>query len=234
MPKRKTSPKVEIIKAILQLENPTFGDVLDFTGLSDPTVSRYIRLLTEKGLIQLEEDPEDRRRFIYSINPNELIVISVEDVINSLKEDLERVGETLTKDEEEFLREFLIKRARPEIEKLIREKDLERLSNEDFLKYVKGVIYGTVLSTDLMDKIKREVGDALLDVARELSGLLPEDAENIFNALEDFPRDLREKIMKTEEFEDHPLVLVLRNTFDMLFEIKLFGICCEVRKDVRK
>jgi len=67
MDERALKSRNQIIRALA--EGPkTFGELLEKTGLSNPTLAEHIKALESEGRIKSEMDPNDRRRRIYHLN----------------------------------------------------------------------------------------------------------------------------------------------------------------------
>ena len=113
MPRRKVDPAYEIAKVLAKLGKASFGDILKKTGLAEPTIARHLKHMEAKKLILSEQDPKDKRKYLYWLNPNELAVITVDEAIEAIKEELKAVGEELKPEEEQALRDALTNHARP-------------------------------------------------------------------------------------------------------------------------
>ena len=50
----------------------TFGELSSAFPISDPAVSRHLRVLRETGLVSEERVPDDGRKRLYSLRPNRL------------------------------------------------------------------------------------------------------------------------------------------------------------------
>ncbi len=107
MPRRKVNPVNEIAKALAKLGKASFGDILRETGLAEPTIARHLKHMEIKKLILSEQHPKDKRKYLYWLNPNELAVITIDEVIEAVKDELSTVNEELTPKEEMALREAL-------------------------------------------------------------------------------------------------------------------------------
>jgi len=96
-----------IYPVLASFEKISFSDLLVKSRVSRPILATYLKELLQKKLIIQIFDEKDKRRIYYSLNPEELLIATYDDVINSVRKELENVGEKLEKDEEEILRRIL-------------------------------------------------------------------------------------------------------------------------------
>lgn len=63
---RRAGNRAKIRRALSEGEK-TFGELLEETGLSSPTLSEHLKEMEGKGTLSSERDPDDRRRRIYKL-----------------------------------------------------------------------------------------------------------------------------------------------------------------------
>ena len=119
--------KVVLIAKALADKPKTFTELLEATKMTRPTLTNYLKELEEKGLIISSLDRKDKRKVIYSLNPNELAIITIDEVIEAIKEELKAIGEELNPEEERNLKKYLI-----EIRDLIIDVYLKREAYKEF------------------------------------------------------------------------------------------------------
>ena len=178
---------IAIIKAILKLGKPAFGDLLKETGLSKPSLTEHLKELLDKKLITAEKSQKDKRKWLYSLNPNELCLITVDEVIKAIKEELKAVGEKLTAEEEQKLKEFFIKYFR----KLIIKEYLDMESYKEytsFLYYILRRFSLIVLNRLIYDSFKEAVikRDKKIDVDKKFKEFINMFYNNLYSALKAF------------------------------------------------
>jgi len=105
-------PNIKILSAIVEGSN-VYGEIKSKTGLADPTISRYLDKFLAIGLIKSKTHEKDKRKVIYELNPEELVITTLKDVIQAIRKELKEVGEDLTPEEEEIVRKILLEDIRP-------------------------------------------------------------------------------------------------------------------------
>ena len=105
MPRRAVNPIVEIAKALAKLEKASFGDILKEADISRQALDTHLKIMVSKKLILSEQDPKDKRKYLYWLNPNELVIITVDEAVELIEKEINR---KLTAEERDSLRRALI------------------------------------------------------------------------------------------------------------------------------
>jgi DNA-binding MarR family transcriptional regulator len=59
----------QLIMAVAEQEGRCHGDLAKCTWMDKPTASRILRTLQDRGLLRAEADPDNRRRVLFSLEP---------------------------------------------------------------------------------------------------------------------------------------------------------------------
>jgi len=206
MPKRKVEPTYEITKALAKLEKASFGDILKVANISRQALDIHLKRMLDKELILSEQDPKDKRKYLYWLNPNELAIITVDEVIEAIKEELKAVGEELKPEEEQKLREWLIKHFRAIL--------IEELK-ADFPITEYGVIRHLFDWLTSLTLVKLLIGEKLEEDADRteefIKTIFPKASfyHGAVKAIIDLPDNIAEKWSKTKAFNTNPAVIIL-------------------------
>ncbi len=218
MPRRRVEPQFEIAKALTNLKTASFGDLLRETRLAEPTIARHLKHLEDAKLIISELSQKDRRKYIYTLNPEELAVISVREVIEAIKNELEAINEKLEQDEEEAIKKLLINHVREQIldEYLKKEKYkrgdalsfvLDKLSSLVSIKRGLSLVEN---NADAVDKEK--LASTLKEFAKTFKKINPriklnadrmaKEMTDLIELVDEIPITFAEKWMGTKYFEE--------------------------------
>ncbi|AIY90207.1 hypothetical protein GACE_1165 [Geoglobus acetivorans] len=143
--------KFSIQQEILRSPGVRFNELMERTELSHQSVSRALKQLEQRGLIYHVEDEEDRRKKRYFVREDNLIVISIDEVVERVREELSKAGEDLTPEEEGRLREFLLKVVRPAIVEKLKHDGFE---DTDPRFFVEILLHGVVALAELTKPMK--------------------------------------------------------------------------------
>ena len=207
MARRSVNPSYEIAKALAKLEKASYGDIKAQTDLADPTIARHLEKMLDKKLLIAEEHPKDKRKLLYSLNPNELCLITVDEAIKAIKKELEAVGEKLTAEEEKELRSWLIKHFRAIlIEELKADFPLDKYLVE---QHVKDWLSSIAIFSKIMKALNVSFEERASGVEKVLKQLTPFSVAHISpKAIADFPKSLLGKWSKTKAFKRNPATIV--------------------------
>ena len=149
MPRRNVNPTAEIAKALAKLGKASFGDILKEADISRQALDIHLKRMLDKKLILSEQHPKDKRKYLYWLNPNELAVITVDEVIEAIKDELKAVGEELNPKEEQNIRDWLITHFRNIlIEELKADLPLHRWDiKEHIFSWITSIILGKKINT---------------------------------------------------------------------------------------
>jgi DNA-binding MarR family transcriptional regulator len=205
MPRRAVNPIVEIAKALAKLEKASFGDILKEADISRQALDTHLKIMVSKKLILSEQDPKDKRKYLYWLNPNELAVITVDEAVEAIKEELKAVGEELKPEEEQKLREWLIKHFRAIlIEELKADFPIAEYS---IIRHLFDWLSTTTLIKLIMDDILNE---NINNIKKFIESVIPK--ATFFHRIEaivDLPNSIAEKWSKTKAFSTNPAVIIL-------------------------
>jgi len=202
---------IAVIKAILKLGKPAFGDLLKDTGLSKPSLTDHLKELLNKKLIIAEKSEKDKRKWLYSLNPNELALITVDEAIEAIRNELKAVGEELKPEEEQKLREWLIKHFRTIlIEEL---KANLPIAEYGIIKHLFDWLSSITLAKLIIDsKLMEERAEGIKEVIKTVAPKATFFHSSV-DAIKDFPDEIAEKWSKTKAFSTNPTVILL-NLFE--------------------
>ncbi|WP_457590736.1 MarR family transcriptional regulator [Geoglobus sp.] len=199
--KDRLATAIKILKAIAEIPDPAFGDILNATGLSRPSLSEHLKELENKGLILSEQSEADRRKYIYHINTAELALLTIDEAIEAIKKELEEAGMELEPSEEEELRKAL-KGMHEAMVKALFSDELERVKPMGLvLLWLDGLVFNRyLLSQGLSRRYIKEGMKATARTARE-KGLDSGEIEKILvdNCLDHIPASFAEKWIKARE-----------------------------------
>jgi DNA-binding MarR family transcriptional regulator len=189
-----TQLECEVLKAILTGKE-CYSEIKEALGLKKSVLTEYKDKLLAKGLIVEYKLETDKRKKCYKLNENELIILTVNEALSIIKAE---IGE-LTLDEEQKLRNFLLKHIRPLIEINLKEN---RIS--DVVTFFK-----TILSTPIALKLvldanlsKNKTRDFNQFISREGT----DEERAVFKAATTLPEFFVEKWSKTEFFRSNPII----------------------------
>jgi DNA-binding MarR family transcriptional regulator len=206
MPRRDVNPTAEIAKALAKLEKASFGDILKEADISRQALDIHLKRMLDKKLILSERDPRDKRKYLYWLNPNELAIITIDEAIESIKNELKAIGEELKPEEEQKLREWLIKHFRAIL--------IEELK-ADFPIAEYGIIrhlFDWLTSLTLVKLLIGEEPEEGIDRTEEfIKTIFPKASfyHGAVKAIIDLPNSIAEKWSKTKAFSTNPAVIIL-------------------------
>jgi len=201
MPRRKVNPTKEIAKVIAKLGKASFGDILKETGLAEPTIARHLKIMEAKGLILSERSEEDKRKFIYELNPEELIFATQEEVLKHIEQEL---GRELTEEEREALEDILINHIRLAMIELLKKDHLKGeideiinlLDSVVLLHCVKKSALGSLISLVAPDMEGEDYAELSKDLFPKHSFLPP-----LYGAMDKLPDRFVEDWTAREKFK---------------------------------
>ncbi|MDK2782052.1 MAG: hypothetical protein PWR13_1080 [Archaeoglobi archaeon] len=216
--------KIIVLKAILEKPGATYNDIISLTGLSHQSVAKTIKELESEDLI-LHDIGEDRRKKHYRINPNQLIMVRWDKVIDHIREKLGESGIELAGEEERPLREFLLKYLRPEIERKLLEMDEGEARDFSPIEYIITILVGVVNLNELVNEIQKkmaekEIEEDLVETTTEVArDLLGEEYASRLEWLRDIPKTFVKKFSETEYYRNHLLTKFFNQIREILLNI---------------
>jgi len=232
MPRRKVNPTCEIARVIAELKECSFGDILKNTGLGEPTISRHLKMMEERRLISSRVSEKDKRKILYSFNPEELCVITVDDVLKAVKSELEKISEELEEDEERALRDLLIKEIRKKVVENYLKK--EQYKREDPVSFILKALSSLIcirmglsllkenyddLSKEDVRKLISELSSTFRRINAKINAQQIDEIYELVEVAEKIPQTFAEKWVRTEFFENSEVY----KTINMMFLGMLFS-----------
>ncbi|ADB57198.1 winged helix-turn-helix domain-containing protein [Archaeoglobus profundus] len=193
-----------------------FHAIQEALGLKKPIVSEYLSNLKNKGLIIERQDPNDRRRKLYEINPEEFVFTTVNEIISFIEKYIE-----LTEEEKKELEKVLRHPSAHEYFKKRLELIIssgEKLSVEDEISaFVDGIV-AVKLFEEAFKDIYRKFAK---DFARELvKGTSVASTSHLLEIAENLPMWFVERWSSLERFRKsaigQALISILVATRDLL------------------
>lgn len=216
--KRNLNSLFKIAAVISRLRECTFGDISAETGLSSPILSKFLDEMKTKQLILWRRSTEDGRKWIYWLNPNELVVITVDEAVKAVNEELEKVGEGFEDYEKRALRVFLIRETRKRILEYVERGEGEKtkdavlrmvLQEISMMSFVRLLSDGSDFDELYVPGVSRRLLEFFVDYVRYLTKSKKRRSEELGEVLSFaetvsvMPTTLAEKWSKTEEFESY-------------------------------
>jgi len=219
--------KLKILKLIHERGEIDFGELREEMKLSKTSLAEHLDDLMKRGLILKRQSERDKRKFIYHLNPNELILISVGEIINGLR----RHGIELNEEEAEKLREFLLRGYRPYIEKKMREGKFDE-REVDILSESLGFLVASINLFELVERTQKAIEEKeeeqkegvqdlnVLDIAIEMSESILSDMHiAVLKGMKILPKTLIDKIRKSEFYQRHLLTSIFNEIQKYLITI---------------
>jgi len=218
MPRRSVDPSSEIAKALVTLGRASFGDLLKETKLAEPTIARHLETLGVQKLILAERSQKDRRKVLYALNPGELGVITVNEVLESIKKELEAINEELDLEEEKAIRNILVNHIRKQVLDEYLKK--EKYKREDALSFILDKLSSLVSVRRGLSLVESNVGSLdgkkqaamLKEFAKIFKKINPKiklnadrmakQMANLIEVVDEIPITFAEKWMGTKYFEE--------------------------------
>ncbi len=215
--------KLDILKAIVENPGATYNDLIMKTGLSHQSVAKAVRELEAAGLIK-SKTGEDKRRRHYFRDPNQLIILRVDEALGIICEELNKIQEALSPEEEVELKEFLKTYITPIIELDLKNDYLGDI-REGFLNIVSGVVAERILLDWLLESAKKAgisknifIKKFLEETEKRVTDEIAKQYAKLYlRAAKEVPSSFVEKWKKTPRFAKQPAA-----SFGMIANIHKF------------
>jgi DNA-binding MarR family transcriptional regulator len=96
-----TLPQLRYVEAIARLNNPTFGALTDYLGVSKASVTSIVELLINAGYVEKVRSTTDSRLFYLSLTAKGEKLVNAE--IQSRKKFIQKITDTLSEQEIQHL-----------------------------------------------------------------------------------------------------------------------------------
>jgi DNA-binding MarR family transcriptional regulator len=85
-----SAQQYQLLMAVAEGEARCHGELVRCTWMDKPTASRTLRTLQERGLLQAEPDPANRRRILFTLAPKaEALIRELQDFRQYMREGME-------------------------------------------------------------------------------------------------------------------------------------------------
>jgi DNA-binding MarR family transcriptional regulator len=219
--------ELEILKFLIDGQK-YFNEIQEAIGLKKPIVSEYMSKLKEKGLVVEFPDPEDRRKKFYQLNEDELVVISRDEAIQVIREELQKVGAELSPEEENKLREVL-KSMRPIFLEKLKTDGFKRENPEQTLiESLNGLAALKILSEYIPKKHLKLFAKPFKKRTKKLAGF---DTTRLIDIVPNISHDFTMRWMKTDAFRGSIIAGFLGFAVELITDKKLQKEYIEVLRE---
>ena len=191
----------------------TFTELLEATKITRPTLTAYLRELEEKGIIISSLDRKDKRKVIYSLNPNELAIITVDEAIEAIREELKAVGEELKPEEEQALRDALTNHARPIILLWLKEGVIKDEKSTEVIFNIIATADGLKQQIDVFKSLSKlaNFGNLMKKEASKVftNKFITENVKLYIDLAESLPESFITKWRKTKAYTKSPITQLI-------------------------
>ncbi len=208
MARRSINPVVETAKVLAKFGRISFGAILKEVDISRQTLDTYLKIMVGKKLILLEQDPKDKRKYLYWLNPNELCIITVDEAIDAIRKELKAVGEELTSEEEEKLREILRNEVRKIILTWLKMNIIKNEKPEEVILHILNIAYGVYQEVEAFKQLSKlpMFGKLMKDKADEVfDNTTAENVKLYLDLVDKLPKSFLKKWEKTKAYQSSPM-----------------------------
>ena len=220
----KINPKMLIAKALMEIENPAFGELLKATNLSRPALTEHLKDMVEKGLIESVKSEKDKRKIVYKINENEIILFTKEELINAIESTIDR---KLTVKEREAIERILVESVRPSFAELIKmyNPSDEIISTKGTIDDVLDLINALIVGYMMFDKFK-DLLDLKYNDVEEYSKLFSSTPfmPPLYKGIKYVPESFFKDWIETNVFKSsiaYPLLEFTSKSLDLMGSMKM-------------